>query len=105
MILSCPWCGIDMGPHDYDGDTRVFGYRREKRLGGDEHVRFRCEDPGCAFSTADGLPLEVVDEGIYREPPTLLIGTVDKFAMMPWSPEARHLFGIDNEDAVTPPSW
>ncbi|MCJ2032703.1 helicase-related protein [Methylobacterium sp. J-068] len=103
VILSCPWCGVDMGPHDYDGDTRVFGYRREKRTGGDQHVRFRCEDPGCAFSTADGLPLEVVDEGIYREPPTLLIGTVDKFAMMPWSPEARYLFGIDNENAVTPP--
>lgn len=103
VVLACPWCGIDMGPHDYDGETRVFGYRRDKRTDGQPHVRFRCEDPGCDFSGEDGLPLEVVDEGIYREPPTLLIGTVDKFAMMPWNPDARRLFGIDNDDARTPP--
>lgn len=103
VVLACPWCGIDMGPHDYDGDTRVFGYKRERKPNGEPHVRFRCEDPGCDFSDEAGLPLEVVDEGIYRQPPTLLIGTVDKFAMMPWNPDSRRLFGIDNPDAITPP--
>lgn len=102
VVLSCPWCGIDMGPRDYGGDVRVFGYAKEKAAGG-ERVRFRCEDPGCDFSTSAGLPLEVVDEGIYKEPPTLLIGTVDKFAMMPWNPESRRLFGIDNPLAKSPP--
>ncbi|GLI94668.1 helicase-related protein [Methylocystis echinoides] len=102
VVLSCPWCGIDMGPRDYGGDLRVFGYAKEKALGG-QRVRFRCEDPGCDFATPAGLPLEVVDEGIYREPPTLLIGTVDKFAMMPWNPESRRLFGIDNSLAKSPP--
>ena len=28
-------------------------------------VEFRCEDPGCDFSTEPGLPIEVVDQGIY----------------------------------------
>ena len=28
------------------------------------------------------------------DPPTLVIGTVDKFAMLAWRPEARALFGI-----------
>jgi hypothetical protein len=102
VVLSCPWCGIDMGPRDYGGDVRVFGYGKEKAPSG-ERVRFRCEDPSCDFSTGAGLPLEVVDEGIYREPPTLLIGTVDKFAMMPWNPESRRLFGIDNDLAKSPP--
>ncbi|WP_372426154.1 helicase-related protein [Salinarimonas chemoclinalis] len=102
VILRCPWCGVDMGPQDYDGEIRAFGYKRD-RSGGLDRVAFRCEDPGCAFSGDVGLPLEVVDEGIYRQPPTLLIGTVDKFAMMPWNPEARLLFGRDNPQAATPP--
>jgi hypothetical protein len=103
IVLSCPWCGVDMGPRDYDGGTRIFGYHRERKADGSPHVHFRCEDPGCAFSTEEGLPLEVVDQGIYAEPPTLLIGTVDKFAMMPWNPESRVLFGIDNPAAAAPP--
>jgi hypothetical protein len=103
IVLSCPWCGADMGPRDYDRGTRVFGYERVPAPGRGERIRFRCEDPDCAFSNDAGLPLEVVDEGIYREPPTLLIGTVDKFAMLPWTPAARLLFGIDNPNAKTPP--
>lgn len=103
IILSCPWCGVDMGPRDYDGATRLFGYRREKKKGGSQRVRFRCEDPGCEFSTEEGLPLEVVDQGIYAQPPALLIGTVDKFAIMPWNPESRVLFGIDHPSAASPP--
>jgi hypothetical protein len=75
IVLSCPWCGVDMGPRDYDGATGVFGYRRERKDDGSPHVCFQCEDRGCDFSSEDGLPLEVVDQGIYNQPPTLLIGT------------------------------
>ncbi|MEI9865315.1 MAG: hypothetical protein WDN00_12340 [Limisphaerales bacterium] len=64
---------------------------------------FRCEDPHCDFRDSHGLPLLVVDEAIYEERPTLLIGTVDKFAMLPWNPEARRLFGLDNLMPVSPP--
>lgn len=100
IVLSCPWCGVDMGPVDIEGRRRVFGYEREARP---PQVRFRCSDPGCDFHGPAGLPLEVVDERIYANPPTLLIGTVDKFAMMPWQPEARHLFGIDAGKNIDPP--
>ena len=100
IVLSCPWCGVDMGPVDIDGHRRIFGYEREARP---PQVRFRCSDPACDFNGPTGLPLEVVDERIYANPPTLLIGTVDKFAMMPWQPEARHLFGIDLGKNVDPP--
>ena len=100
IVLSCPWCGVDMGPVDIDGRRRTFGY---ERVTGPPQVRFRCSDPACDFHDAAGLPLEVVDERIYAQPPTLLIGTVDKFAMMPWQPEARHLFGIDVGKNVDPP--
>jgi hypothetical protein len=101
-VLSCPWCGIEMGPRHYDSSSRIFGYRKTGS-GSNSRIIFRCEDPDCDFSEEAGLPLEVVDEAIYDEPPTLLIGTVDKFAMMPWDPRARKLFGIDNAVARTPP--
>ena len=52
---------------------------------------------GCEFSEAkaskEGLPVMVVDEDIYRRPPSLLIATVDKFAQMPWKGETQNLFG------------
>ena len=51
------------------------------------------------------LPLKIIDEEIYKSPPALLIGTVDKFALLPWFPDARALFGIrEDEDNVSPPN-
>jgi len=41
----------------------------------------------------EGLPALVVDEDIYRLAPDLLIGTVDKFAALPWQAATAHLFG------------
>ena len=46
-----------------------------------------------------GLPVKVIDEEIYENPPTLLVGTVDKFALLPWYPESRSIFGIDRENS------
>ena len=98
VVLACPWCGAEMGRRPYGRSFRVFGYASERNP---RTVRFRCEDQNCAFSDAHGLPLEVVDERIYRRPPTMVIGTVDKFATLPWNPEARRLFGLDV--GVSPP--
>ena len=42
---------------------------------------------------AEGIPVLVVDEEIYRRLPTLLIATVDKFAQMPWNGKVQMLFG------------
>jgi hypothetical protein len=46
------------------------------------------------------LPVWTVDEGVYTERPTLLIGTVDKFAQLVRRPETNILFGISTG---TPP--
>ena len=40
-----------------------------------------------------GIPVLVVDEEIYHRPPTMMIATVDKFAMMAWRGQVRTLFG------------
>jgi hypothetical protein len=94
VVLTCPWCGAEMGPVRFANAYQVKGYRRENRT-----VVFRCDDPACAFHDARGLPLLVVDEAIYAARPTLVIGTVDKFALLPWTPEARGLFGVGVPDS------
>ena len=39
------------------------------------------------------LPVEVIDERIYAHPPSLVIATADKFAMIAYRPDAGALFG------------
>ena len=92
IMLSCPWCGTAMGPQQVGRSVRCKGYRK---LAHPARVRLICEDPDCDFNSDDGLPLAVIDEQIYESPPTLLIGTVDKFAMLAFRPSARRMFGID----------
>lgn len=93
VVLACPWCGAQMGPVKSGSTWKVKGY---VKLLKPSRVVFRCEDIRCPFSGDSGLPLSVVDEEIYAHPPTLVIGTVDKFAMLPWRPEARSLFGLEH---------
>jgi hypothetical protein len=60
-----------------------------------------CPESFCPFGplTPDGaagdggLPIVVVDEEIYRLLPSLVIGTVDKFAQLTWRGETTGLFG------------
>lgn len=62
------------------------------------------EQYGCAFSSEDNpLPLYVIDEEIYKQKPTLLLGTVDKFAMLPFRPEAQGIFGYYDGEKITSP--
>ena len=90
QIVSCPWCGCEIRDH------HVKVYEPPSDIG--RCVTY-CGDAtgGCEFSEAkspkEGLPVMVVDEDIYRRPPSLLIATVDKFAQMPWKGETQSLFG------------
>lgn len=68
-------------------------------------VGLRCTDENCRFSGKAGLPIHVVDEDIYESRPSLVIGTVDKFATLAWQPAARTIFGLgeSGERVVSPP--
>ncbi len=87
QLLSCPWCGSGLPVDAYVVDTSR------------GRLTVRCPGESCQFR--DGLPVLVVDADVYEERPSLLIGTVDKFAMMAWRPEVGRLFGTDG--AVEPP--
>ncbi len=104
VVLRCPWCAAQMGEIKSTGRRqrnapRVAGYEERDRT-----VVLCCPDQDCDF--AGGLPIHVIDEDIYRDPPTLLIGTIDKFAILAWRPEARALFGIasDGSRCASPPN-
>ena len=51
-----------------------------------------CENPDCVVTGP--LPVWTVDEDVYAFRPTLLVGTVDKFAQIVRRPETTRLFGI-----------
>ncbi len=107
VLERCPWCRAQLGRHKtkIDKQFTVHGYVEQAR-GGGTTVAARCSDPACIF--ADRLPVEFVDEDIYDAnvpAVSMVIGTVDKFAMLAWRPEARRLFGRDRQgrQVVAPP--
>lgn len=87
QVLSCPWCGTKLTMERGKGD---WGYRR-----GNAPKRFiiHCPERTCDFH--EELPIVVVDEDVYRTPPTLLFGTVDKFALLPWRKEVANIFALN----------
>jgi hypothetical protein len=90
QLVSCPWCGREIR------SQHVKVYEPPNGVG--RCVTYCGDATGsCEFSEAkasmEGLPVMVVDEDIYRRPPSLLIATVDKFAQMPWKGETQNLFG------------
>lgn len=106
VIQKCPWCGAQMGPVQRGQVWEVQGYRKEQGARRKEKVVFRCHNDshGCAFSgKGSDLPLYVVDEAIYEARPTLVLGTVDKFATLPFKPEAQSLFGLVNGERKSSP--
>lgn len=103
IVIKCPSCGAQMGIIKNVNNNRVKGYKRRPTIGG-QTIVYQCDNSDCEFSTPTyNLPLVVIDEDIYSVPPTLLIGTVDKFAMLTWRPDARSIFGFREEERITPP--
>ena len=108
VLLRCPWCAASIGPRrqwsEHGSKKYICEGLRSIGRGDSRDIQIHCPDTKCTFHQA--LPLSVVDESIYDNPPSLLIGTVDKFAMLAWRPEARRIFGIDSngKQIVTPPS-
>lgn len=94
QLTSCPWCGSAI-----TNDQHIKVYKAPSDIGrtilycGDSHGQ-------CPFSERkakrEGLPVMVVDEEIYRNPPSVLVATVDKFAQLPWKGELQMLFGKVN---------
>ncbi|WP_092807450.1 helicase-related protein [Rhodococcus globerulus] len=87
QVESCPWCMTPIIPKVKTDRHQDYGMRS---VGND--VVLHCVDESCPFN--DELPLAVVDQVLYDDPPTILLATVDKFARLQFKPEAGKLLGI-----------
>lgn len=87
QLLECPWCRVELG------NRESLGYAVGRlRPSGEKTVVFKCPDAKCRFG-ATQMPVVVIDEDIYDSPPTLVIGTVDKFAQLAWDERVGSMFG------------
>lgn len=106
LLTRCPWCAAAIGHRQ--GAKEVDGYKID---GGPnaQRVMAYCPDPSCRFNPDRqqatgqkplGLPVYEVDEDLYHQPPTFLVGTIDKFTQLTWradtatAPGPARFFGI-----------
>lgn len=106
---NCPWCGSNLkGENTTDSSNSSSSYDRDK-------LHLKCTNTEkCTFSFGKGrpskrknyqgpIPVNLCDDTIYRHPPSLLFGTVDKFAQLAHKvtsnnnqKDSRRLFGRGN---------
>lgn len=92
QVLKCPWCGTKMVMDAKDDQlVGAWGYLMERG-----HFSMHCPHEECHFNYR--LPIQIIDEELYNTPPTLLFGTVDKFAMLPWDGRIGAFFAVGSEN-------
>jgi endogenous inhibitor of DNA gyrase (YacG/DUF329 family) len=91
MLRRCPWCGHELVPSARSEDRKDYGFEATASA-----FILRCPGRTCEFN--DRLPVQVVDEALYSSPPAVLLGTIDKFARLPWESRSRSFFGFAAND-------
>jgi len=87
-FTECPWCGGNLFISEDLGNIYP-NHKSENDYKIDNELSICCNSPGCTFK-GDGIyptpdnciPFRLFDEDVYKFPPTLLFGTVDKFAAL-----------------------
>jgi hypothetical protein len=98
QISSCPWCGTKLITNNKFGKV-VPGFKIEGK-GKNAEFKIKCLNENCPFHNE--LPVQVVDEMLYEKPPTLLFGTVDKFAMLAWRSKGHRFFNSLDDEKLPP---
>ncbi len=89
QLSNCQWCNTKIIGKTQESNNPSIGHRISRQ----NQLSSHCLNPNCAYSEQnDGLPIVLVDEDIYSNPPTMLFATVDKFAQLAWKGEATSLF-------------
>ncbi|WP_291378170.1 helicase-related protein [Demequina sp.] len=89
QVRMCPWCSTPLLPTRRSGRDDAYGFDATPHS-----FRIYCVNKDCEFHGA--LPLQVVDEGIFASPPTVVVATVDKFARLAWTANGGSVFGLAN---------
>ena len=86
QLQNCPICGTKIIPDYYSEEPDDYGIKVTE-----SSFKFYCPSDDCEMH--EKIPVTVVDEDIYINPPSFLIGTIDKFARLAWDSRAKNLFG------------
>jgi hypothetical protein len=98
QVEYCPNCGTSMVPSeakfvDGEPDFSEIGFSIVNN-----QVKVKCVNPSCLFSNEFGLPIRTVDDDIFSNPPSFLLGTIDKFANFAFGEREGSLFkGTDGK--------
>ena len=98
QLDKCSWCGSKLIVDNKGIYSHAFHVRERKR-----EFLIKCLNEDCHFHNKKGLPIQVVDEVLYIDPPTLLFATVDKFAMLSWVEDGHIFFNSLNKKGTLPP--
>jgi hypothetical protein len=96
QLQKCPWCGTRIVPEYIKEDDGYYGITATETT-----FKFFCPSQNCPFHNR--IPVSVVDEDLFQSPPTMLIGTIDKFARLAWDNRAKVFFGAKSR-GILPPS-
>ncbi|MBP1172893.1 DISARM system helicase DrmA [Paenibacillus sp. PvR133] len=80
QILKCPCCGSKLDNASYKLDII------------NKKFEVFCSNNDCYFNNTH-IPVYLIDEDIYKKTPTVIIGTVDKFARITFEEKTNLLFG------------
>jgi len=83
-LETCPWCNTRFKPTSF-----ALWPNADNPL----ELRVICANASCFFTRDNPLPIQAVDEPIYRRLPCFMIATVDKLAQLPWVGQTGALFG------------
>jgi hypothetical protein len=89
QLQKCPVCGTKIIPSRLSQERDDYGI-----IATEGSFKFYCPSNDCDLH--DRIPVTVIDEDIYQNPPSFVIGTIDKFARLAWDHRAKSLFGDDN---------
>ncbi|MCX6252406.1 MAG: helicase-related protein [Bacteroidetes bacterium] len=93
QISNCQWCNTKIIGKIQKNENQKIGHRINRK----KDLLSYCLNPHCNYSENNGgLPIVLVDEDIYSNPPTMLFGTGDKFAQLAWKEESTTLFNYKN---------
>lgn len=94
QVLECPWCHREHSIIPDDTEKRVVDAWGYAPLVNGNDFDLQCQNSSCPFH--EKLPIYVIDDSIYKNQPTLLFGTVDKFAQVPINEKTAALFSCSN---------
>lgn len=78
VLDECPWCGCKLVPNSFSVN--------------ENSASISCLNNDCDVNALGSLPVQVVDDALYKRPTTFLITTIDKFARLIWEEKTNHFF-------------